>query len=272
MMLATDETLLDVIDVLTMGQTITTEQPKVRRDDDGQPILNADGNPTPVRGVDGKPVMEKHPKWHDGLISQLRQAIASSVVGGAVAAGSKAGVPLDSDALEKYDNIDRTIGEWYVSAGLGVPGVLPEENLRALYAHVWQDAVDGIIDAVIRGWRVMIEEKLDPPKPFELIDLHTNVPESCPDCGMGWYEVVTNSGEKHPGNPQGGRWYEKERRVALVARYRTDGRGGLDRTVVECGCCGWQARGRYEIRALAYDLEARIAASESTVSGREDES
>ncbi|WP_353809091.1 DUF7341 domain-containing protein [Agromyces sp. SYSU T00194] len=220
--------LLDIIDDLTVGRVITT-----RKDDGG-----------------------KHLEHHGPLFAQLRDAVASSLVSGQVDAGGRAGVPIDADALEKYTRIEETVSAWFVGFGLGVPRLTPEENLRAVYAHAWaREEPDDTVQAVIAGWRVMILDKFEPPTILELIDTRTNEPEACPDCGAGWFLVPVYAYT----DARGRRRWETDRRVALVARYRPDGHGGLDRTVVECGCCGWRACGVTEIRALAFDIESRVS-------------
>ena len=70
---------------------------------------------------------------------------------------------------------------------------------------------------------------------------------------MGWFEQILNSGPIPGSNPPK-RWYDREKRIALTAMYRPDGRGGLDRSAVECGCCRWRVTGT-AIRGFAWDLE-----------------
>lgn len=232
--------LLDVIDKLTIEHIETT------RLDDGT----------------------NHYERHDGLIKQLRDAIASNLGGGS--AGGKdprERIPLDGDAMVKYDQIETAIGERFRALGQGVPGLYPEDTLRVWYrtftnAYRAGQVSDAGYDDELRtmeGWARIITEKLSPPTPLELLDTDGQ-PAVCPECGAGWYEVILNSGNlPKPHTDADGtvhtKWYEKERRVALNASYSPDDHGTLTTSFVRCGCCNHVWMGTQGIRALAYELE-----------------
>lgn len=197
-------------------------------------------------------------RWvrRDPLIRQLREAIASSLTGGNGTKAQTSSVPFDTDAAAQYDQL-----EGQILASLTdllpdrVPELLPEQNLRAWYAAARQwlesDAeAERLWYLIWSGWEERITAKLEPPIVLELIDLATRRPFACPDCGMDYYVEILNSGP----DGKGGRWYDREQRVALTATYRPDGRGGLDRAAVECGCCRWRVTG-IEVRGFAWNLE-----------------
>jgi hypothetical protein len=227
--------LLDTIDMLTIEHVVTS------RLDTG----------------------DSHFERHDALIKQLRDAIASNLGGAAGGKAARERIPLDADALVKYEQIEREIGERYRERVQSVPGLFPEENLRAWYlafdnAHRAGTVSDGLYDDELRtmlGWARLIEEKLSPPTIRELVD-DDNQPELCPECGAGWFEVIMNRGvelTREDGSQKF--WYDKERRVALTATYRPDGHGGLEASSAECGCCGTRWVGVRGVRMLAYELE-----------------
>lgn len=213
-------------------------------------------------------IIDGRSRWvrRDPLIRQLREAIASSLTGGNGTKAQASPVPFDTDASEQYDALEQTIlDSLHDLAPNRVPDLLPEQNLRAWYAAARPVLeVDAIAErlwfAQWSGWEHRIEAKLEVPIVLELIDAHTGQPYDCPECGgptkpgakipAGWYQVVLNSGP----DGKGGRWHDKEQRVKLTATYRPDGRGGLDRSAVECGCCGWRVTGT-EVRGFAWDLE-----------------
>jgi hypothetical protein len=226
----TDRTLLDIIDHLTIE------------------------HPYPAR-------IENRTRWvrRDPLIRQLRELVASSLTGGNGTTSQAGRLPFDAEALEQYDKLERQILTELGTVSDQVPHLLPEENLRAWYSRIYatldEDTEQTLMD-VWWQWQTYIEAKLEAPVVLELMrkvgegrDAH-HVPYECPECGMGWFVQVTNSGP----DGKGGRWYEKEKRVALVATYRPDGQGGLDRSAVECGCCGWRVTGT-RIRGFAWSIE-----------------
>lgn len=220
----TPDTLLDVVDRLTIEHPYRAQ-------------------------IEGKT------RWvrRDPLIKLLREAIASSLTGGNGLASTASKVPFDSDAMEQYDALELQILESLRDAGGPAPYLTPEANLRAWYATILpqlDEQAERLLYAQWHGWETRIEAKLEAPVVLELIDMRTRQPYDCPDCGMGWFEQILNSGP----DGRGGRWYDREKRVALTAMYRPDGRGGLDRSAVECGCCGWRVTGT-DVRGFAWDLE-----------------
>jgi hypothetical protein len=126
----------------------------------------------------------KHHEWHEPLIAQLRDAVAATLTEGSGSAKTPHRIPIDPSALELYQAIERDISESYFEENLGVPGLLPEENLLALYAQRWQD--DGSAEPRVREWRSRIINLFDPVKPWRL-----EVP--CPVCGAKTY--TTEAGD-----------------------------------------------------------------------------
>ncbi|MCU1418690.1 MAG: hypothetical protein JWP32_2864 [Schumannella sp.] len=235
-MTAQTDPLLDAVDTLTIQHVVTT------RLDDGK----------------------NHYESHDGLIKQLRDAIASNIGGSAGGKPARERIPLDADALTKYEQMEVAIGERFRGLCEGIPGLLPEDTLRAWFlafsnAHRAGTGSDASYEDEVRtlqSWVRTIEEKLSAPTVRELFD-QSGQPETCPECGAGWYEVILNRGilERFPDGTVKRRWYEKERRIALTASYTPDDKGGLTASFARCGCCGHVWMGSQGIRALAYELE-----------------
>ncbi|MDQ0894445.1 hypothetical protein [Agromyces ramosus] len=204
-------------------------------------------------------IIDGRSRWvrRDPLIGQLREAIASNRTGGNGLAASTSSVPFDSDALEQYDRLDGIILHQLRTDTDLMPHLTPEANLRA-----WYRVVNPTLTAdeaefwrkVWSPWEHTINAKLHPPIVLELIDTHTRKPYDCPECGMDWFEQILNSGPI-PGSRPPKRWYDREKRIALTATYRPDGRGGLERSAVECGCCGYRVVGSSGVRGFAWDLE-----------------
>lgn len=119
--------------------------------------------------------------WHDPLLAQLRAAVAANLTGGNGTVASAHRIPLNADALELYEQLETVISEAYVNEHLGVPGLLPEDNLKQLWVNRWlpyQEANDLDVLATedaVRGWRAQINNLFDPPKKIPL-DL------ACPVC------------------------------------------------------------------------------------------
>lgn len=200
---------------------------------------------------------EGRTRWvrRDPLIQQLRESVASSLTGGNGTASNSARLPFDAEAMEQYDKLELLILDNLRQVSPNrVPQLLPEQNLRAWYAAILptlDEDGEEFWRSVWGIWESLIESKLTAPVILELINTHTNDPYECPDCGMGWFVRVLNSGP----DGHGGRWYDKEQLIALTAMYRPDGNGGLERCAVECGCCGWRVSGSVRVRGFAWDLE-----------------
>lgn len=210
--------LLDVIDTLTIEHVVTTVL------DDGS----------------------KHFERHDGLIRQLRAAIASNVGGDGAGKLASQRIPLDADALEKYDQMEREIGDRFRELCEGIPGLYPEQTLRQWYQVFANGVRAGKISEAeyadqvhtLQGWVRIIEEKMSPPVTLELAN------SACPDCGCAWaFEKLGGS--------------ETDRKVALTVKYKPDEHGGLEEASAQCGACGRVWKGSQGLRELAYDLEQK---------------
>jgi len=179
---------------------------------------------------------------HKGLIVQLRDAVASNLGGGS--GGGAAGnerVPIDADALIKYQQIEEAISARHQSLVGGPSGLYPENDLRwwfaafnkALQAGTKNDSDYRYELGVLSGWVRLIEEKFEPPRKRELVN------DKCPECGFAWY--VDNSDKTDP-----------QRKVALTITYRE---GDLEASEASCGCCKTQWHGVMGLRALSYAIE-----------------
>lgn len=207
--------LLDLVDKLTISHVITTAL------DDGI----------------------KHRESHDGLIKQLRSAVASNIGGSASGKQLFERIPLDVDALSKYELIEKIISEKYVKTLDKVPGLYPENNLRewyiVFYNHPRTTEKEYDFEVkLLKSWVKLIEDKLSPPTVLELAK------SECPECSCDWYFDVVN---KTP--------LEVERKAALTVTYRPDDKGGLTESFAQCRCCSFNWEGSTGVRALAYELE-----------------
>lgn len=224
--------MLDAIDALTIEHVVTSDL------DDGT----------------------THFERHDGLIKQLREAIASNLGGTAGGKPPRERIPLDADALVKYEKMETAIGERYRHLVGPVPGLYPEQNLRDWYQaldneHRAGKVSDSGMDAELStmlAWVRSIEEKLSPPTKRELVG------EPCPECGFAWYDTVVNVQKIETREPGEEPWVDSERTVALTVTYRPDMHGGLMASFAKCGCCNHVWMGAAGIRALAYELEHAI--------------
>lgn len=211
-------------------------------------------------------LIEGKSRWvrRDALITQLREAIAASLTGGNGLASSTSRIPFDADALEQYDKLEKLILDNLRQLTDRVPDLLPETNLRAWYTIIAATTDEEGMEfwrTVWSRWETLIVAKLHPPIVLELINIHTRQPYKCPDCGADWFEQILNSGP----DGKGGRWHDKEKRVALTVSYRPDEKGGLERAAVECGCCNWRVTGSTAVRAFAWDLEESDTAETTAV-------
>lgn len=226
--------LLDALDYLTIEHIVTTRR-------------------------EGAP---PHNEKHEGLIKQLREAVASSIGGGAGGKPARERIPLDADALTKYEQIEAAILERFVTRSLGVPALLPEDNLRKWYVLFMQTATEEAITDewhTLSSWQRTIEEKLSPPTVRELAG------QECPLCGHAWYTTLLNAAVADGRNPKhrdlshmndpAWHWVDEERKPALTVTYRPDMTGGLTESFAKCGNCNHVWLGAAGIRALAYGLE-----------------
>jgi hypothetical protein len=219
------ERLIDIVDRLT------ATHPVVTRDDCACRVCRTFGGP--------------HREDHDGLIPQLRASIVSSI--GASGAGSSSGgsaSPFDEDAWQKYNAIERAVGDLRPDR---VPGAYPEQDLREW--RTWFLARNDVTETaiadqlrILRGWEFMILDKFDPPRRPSL----WNTP--CPICGFDW-------------------WVDRRdlenirRRVALTITYRP---GDLARSSADCSFCAavGDPRGHWEglqaIHELAWDIDNNV--------------
>jgi len=190
----------------------------------------------------------KHQEFHDGLIPQLRSSVASSLVGGAAAGAlPNERLPFDADALELYQGIERAIGEQFVELGLGVPGLLPELNLRRIYAAL-NDEDTETVARTWRRWATTIEGKFDPVRTL-------TITEPCPVCGAVTWKSPSGDIMADP----------------VVIEFRgksTDAVPDISDAVARCrassddGPCSGYWAGEQEIRALRWGLSAEEAVSE----------
>lgn len=179
---------------------------------------------------------------HKGLIVQLREAVASDLGGGGGAGASASErVPLDADALVKYQQLEEAISARHQSLVGGPSGLYPENDLRWWYAAFTKALQAGTkTDAdyryelrTLEGWVRMVSDKFDPPRKRELAG------DSCPECGFDFY--IDNTDRTDP-----------QRKVALTITYRD---GDLDTSEATCGCCKKQWHGILGLRELSYAIE-----------------
>lgn len=183
-----------------------------------------------------------HFATHKGLIVQLREAVASDLGGGSGAgASANERVPIDADALVKYQQLEEAISGRHQSLVGGPSGLYPESDLRwwfaaftkALQAGTKTDDDYRYELRTLQSWERMILDKFDPPRKRELAG------EKCPECGFDWFVDAT---DKH----------DKQRKVALTITYRD---GDLEASEAACGCCKQQWHGVMGLRALSYAIE-----------------
>lgn len=233
--------LLDAVDELTIVHVVTTTL------DDGL----------------------KHFEKHDGLIKQLRDAIASNLGGSAGGKAPNERIPLDADALTKYEQMEIAIGQRYGELTGNVPGLLPEDNLRGWYLEftnqyragdITNDTFDDELHTM-QSWVRVITEKLAPPTVRELVG------SSCPECGFAWYDTVLNAAKPatRRAEDKAWNWVDADRKPALTVTYRPDDQGGLTESFAKCGCCNHVWMGAAGIRALAYEIEATMPEEGSVV-------
>lgn len=254
----TENKLLNAVDVLTVKTVTKATQ-------------------TNINGISCVSEIE-----HEPLIAQLRSAIASNLGGSAGGKSPNERVPLDADALQKYEQIEDAILHRYEEFIDTPPGLYPEQSLRAWYIEFSNRYRDGTITdqryfdevSTLENWARIIRDKLSPPSALELAG------SECPECGFAWYDTVLNTARRteddikdHPPTdddwrepPEGMKrtakadqwnWVDKERRPALTVTYRPDNMGGLTESFAKCGNCNHVWMGSHGIRALAYEIESK---------------
>jgi hypothetical protein len=179
---------------------------------------------------------------HKGLIVQLREAVASDLGGGGGAGASASErVPLDADALVKYQQIEEAISARHHSLVGGPSGRYPENDLRWWYAAFMKALQAGTkLEAdytyelrTLQTWERIILAKFDPPRKREMAG------EKCPECGFDFY--IDNTDKADP-----------QRKVALTITYPE---GDLEASEATCGCCKKQWHGLLGLRELSYSIE-----------------
>lgn len=188
-----------------------------------------------------------HIVTHRGLIPQLRDQIASDIGGGGNASASpETRVPINTDALVRYQAIENAIAARHRDLVGGPSGLYPEQDLRrwflafteALRANTKGDEDYRDELRTLLRWELSILDGFEPPATKELVG------EPCPHCGFTFY--IDNRDRQ-----------DMRRRVALTITYRA---GDMERSTAQCGVCSegrWY--GLIGLRSLSFDLEdARI--------------
>lgn len=181
---------------------------------------------------------------HEGLIVQLRKAVASDLGGGANAsAAPNERVPINTDALVRYQALEKAISARHQELVGGPSGLYPENDLRWWFASFTealragrktdQDYRDEL--RTLSSWVRSILDGFEPPRVKELVG------DACPKCG---FEFYTDNRDKQ----------DMRRKVALTITYRE---GDLEQSTAQCGVCEegrWY--GLMGLRALSHDLES----------------
>ena len=184
---------------------------------------------------------------HKGLIVQLRGQIASDLGGGANAsAAPNERVPINTDALVRYQALETAISARHQSLVGGPSALYPEKDLRDWY-RAFNEAIRAGTKTehdyryelrTLERWELSILDGFEPPKVKELVG------DPCPFCGFTFY--VDNRDKQ-----------DLRRRVALTITYRE---GDLERSTAQCGVC---EEGRWfglmGLRALSNDIESMTA-------------
>ena len=174
-----------------------------------------------------------------GYLAMLRNAISSTVgpraIGGALPNQRSV---LDSDALERYENLSKSILARFRRISAADPFPTPEQNLRQWYIAYSNDYRAGKIHekAVksevieLESWISAIDEKLNPPTTFD-------VPKPCPKCGETW---IARGGESMQ---------------AVQVQYREAPDKSLAATKAICRGCDAVWTGNSQLRQLVYDID-----------------
>lgn len=124
----------------------------------------------------------------EGLLSQLREALTSSLgAGTGGGGGSSDGGLLNLGAFTMWENIDGIARGWMRSFNLDHTGSL-EDVISRLPAVIQAEHANGTIDddlrerldAMFGQWVAQIEDLFDPPHQKELM-------APCPDCGERYH-------------------------------------------------------------------------------------
>jgi hypothetical protein len=180
---------------------------------------------------------------HKGLIVQLREAVASDIGGGSNAgADPNTRVPINTDALVRYQAIEKAISARHNDLVGGPSGLYPENDLRWWYAAFVEALRAGRMNDqnyrdelhTLTRWETSILDGFEPPRTKELVG------DACPHCGFDFY--IDNRDKQ-----------DMRRKVALTITYRE---GDMERSTAQCGVCDegrWY--GLMGLRSLSHDLE-----------------
>lgn len=144
--------------------------------------------------------------------------------------------PIDATAAQMLADITRRIHD--MARALDVAPAGPIETLRAWYvatqAKVLPEAWEHAAITELQRWADDIDAHLNPPQ-------QVTIETPCPSCDAAFF--TDRDGDQKP-------W-------PLRARMWDIDQHGHDRADATCCVCGATWNGLHEIRALAYDLEAR---------------
>jgi len=192
---------------------------------------------------------------HAPLLSQLRQAVSSSMAHSANKVSASERNILDADAIDKLEQVGNIARKLYLGVTAAKPFPTPEQNLRQWYlgfsnlhrsGKVSHEALEdraGRIRALVR----MIDDKLNPPTSIEITS-------PCPRCEKLWVQSDETSWSR-----------------AIIVQSRVAVYGSLDNATATCRGCGasWiHGQGMRQLRMEIDELETRREA-EAVVSGGE---
>jgi len=234
--MSSDETLLleilDDVNKLTQGFEVTVEQVW---DDHSQTVK--------IR--------------HDSLLSQLRDAVSSSMAHSANKVSASERNILDADAIDKLEQVGNIARKLYLGVTAAKPFPTPEQNLRQWYlgfsnlhrsGKVSHEALQdkaGRISALAR----MIDDKLNPPTSVEITS-------PCPRCEKTWVQSDETSWSR-----------------AIVVQSRVAVYGSLDNATATCRACGasWiHGQGMRQLRWEIDEMETRREESKMRLADEHD--